>query len=84
MPIIDPSEYPALKAGSTPAIPAGPLIRLTRDPGDPLKVRIVIVRGELESINESAILAWLAGERQTHVDAIALLDEIKADVEAIP
>lgn len=84
MPIITPAEYRALKTGSTPAIPAGALIRLSRDPGDPSKLRILILRGELETIGEAAILAWLAGERQSHVDAIALLDEIKADVEAIP
>lgn len=84
MPIIDPSEYPALKAGTSPAIPAGPLVRLTRDPLDPLKIRIMILRGELETVLESYVLEWLATERQTHVDAIALLDEIKADVEAIP
>jgi len=84
MPIITPDEYPALKAGSTPAIPAGPLIRLSRDPGDPLKIRVIIIRGELEVIGEAAILAWLAAERQPHVDYIALLDEIKADVEAVP
>ena len=84
MPIIEPSEYPTLKAGSTPAIPAGALIRLSRDPVDPLKIRTLILRGELETILESAVLSWLAAERQFHVDAIAVLDEIKTDVEAIP
>lgn len=73
-PIIDPAEYRALKAAGS--------IALTR--GSPGKIDIAIDRGEFESDSETTLLAWLAAERQALVDAIAVLDEIKTDIENVP
>lgn len=73
MPIIKPEEYPALKAQG--------LISLEKQPDG--KIRVTINRGEAEAYTKAAILSWLADERQTHTDAVAVLDAIKADVEPL-
>ena len=71
MPIITPSEYPALKAQG--------LISLVRQPGD--KIRVTINRGELEDYSKTAILSWLADERKILTDQVAIIDTIKADID---
>jgi len=73
MPIITPEEYRTLKAGG--------LITLVKQPDG--KIRVTINRGEMEDYGKAAILAWLAEQRQPPTDLIAVLDEIKADIEPL-
>jgi len=73
MPIIKPDEYPTLKAQG--------LITLTKQPDG--KILVTIDRGEQEDYQKAAILAWLADERKTHTDAIAILDGIKDDIDPL-
>ena len=73
MPIIDPSEYPSLKAQG--------LIILAMQPSG--KIRVAIDRGEEEEYTKAAILAWLADERKILTDQVAILDVIKADVDPL-
>jgi len=73
MPIIDPSEYPSLKAQG--------LIILAMQPSG--KLRVAIDRGEEEEYTKAAILAWLADERKILTDQVAILDVIKADVDPL-
>jgi hypothetical protein len=73
MPIIKPEEYPALKAQG--------LIALTKQPDG--KIRVTINRGEAEEYGKAAILSWLADERKTLTDQIAILDAIKADIDPL-
>jgi len=73
MPIITPAEYAALKAQG--------LISLVRIPND--KIRVTINRGEMEEYGKAAILSWLADERKTLTDQVAIIDAIKADVDPL-
>jgi len=73
MPIIDPSEYPSLKAQG--------LIIMAMQPSG--KLRVAIDRGEEEEYTKAAILAWLADERKILTDQVAILDVIKADVDPL-
>jgi len=73
MPIIKPDEYTALKAAG--------LISLVKQPDG--KIRVTINRGETEAYGKAAILSWLADERETHTDAVAVLDAIKADIDPL-
>ena len=73
MPIIKPDEYPALKAQG--------LICLVKQPDG--KIRVTINRGEMEDYEKATILAWLADERKTLTDQVAILDAIKADIDPL-
>jgi hypothetical protein len=73
MPIIKPEEYTALKAAG--------LITLVRLPDG--RIQVTINRGEKDQYQKAAILAWLAGERLVHTDAITILDIIKADIDPL-
>jgi hypothetical protein len=73
MPIITPSEYPALKAQG--------LIILAKQPDG--KIRVSIDRDEEEAYTKAAILTWLADERKILTDQVAILDTIKADVDPL-
>ena len=73
MPIITPSEYPALKARG--------LISLVRQPTG--EIRVTINRGEMEQYGKAAILSWLADERKILTDQVTVLDTIKADIDPL-
>ena len=73
MPIITPSEYPALKAQG--------LISLAKQPDG--KILVTINRGEMEDYPKAAILTWLAGERKTLTDQVEIIDTIKADIDPL-
>jgi hypothetical protein len=57
------------------------LITLVKQPDG--KIRVTINRGEMEAYTKDAILAWLADDRATHTDYIAILDTIKADIDPL-
>ena len=73
MPIITPAEYMTLKAKG--------LISLVKQPDG--KIRVTIDRGEQEDLGKAAILGWLAAERSTLTDQVAILDTIKADIDPL-
>lgn len=73
MPIISPSEYPALKAQG--------LIHLAKLPDG--RIRVTINRGEQDDYSKAAILTWLAGERKSLSDQITILDTIKSDIDPL-
>jgi len=73
LPIITPSEYPTLKAQG--------LISLVKQPDG--KIRVTINRGETEDYGKAAILSWLADERKTLTDQVAILDIILADINPL-
>lgn len=75
MPIIDPSEYQALKNAGK--------IRLTQNVADPTKIDIAIDRGELETMNKAAILSWLDDQITESQALTALLQSIRTDVENV-
>jgi len=73
MPIINPSEYPALKAQG--------LIALVKQPDE--KIRVTINREEDATYTKASILAWLADERKNLTDQVVILDAIKADIDPL-
>jgi len=73
MPIITPEEYQTLKAQG--------LISLVKQPDG--KIRVTIDRGEREDYGKAAILSWLADERKTLTDQVAILDIILADINPL-
>jgi hypothetical protein len=73
MPIIQPKEYPVLKAQG--------LISLEKQPDG--QIRVTIDRGESEEYGKAAILSWLADERKSLTDQVAILDAIKADIDPL-
>jgi len=73
MPIIKPEEYRALKAAR--------LISLERKPGG--KVRVTINRGEADEPTKAELLEWITGERKALTEQLAVLDEIKADIDPL-
>ena len=73
MPIIQPEEYPDLKAKG--------LISLKKQPSG--KIRVTIDRGEDATYDRAAILAWLDGSIADLRAQIDNLTKIKTDVEAL-
>jgi DNA polymerase II small subunit/DNA polymerase delta subunit B len=73
MPIITPEEYPVLKDKG--------LIVIAKQPDGRLMVHID--RGETAFYTKAELVDWYTTQRQQHLDAIALLDLIKDDIEPL-
>jgi len=73
MPLFNPKEYQALKAGG--------LINIVKLPNE--KIRVTNDRCESEDYDKAAILSWLAHDRKTLTDQVEVLDTIKADIDPL-